>query len=45
MDSWINYISEIGFPIAITLYTLVSLNKSLRELRDEIRNMSKDSRQ
>ncbi len=42
MESWITLIQNLGFPIAISLYQLVVLNKTLKELTDEIKKVSKE---
>ncbi len=35
-------ISEVGFPIVISLYLLIRLDNSIKELTDESRKMQKD---
>lgn len=40
MDIWINLISDLGFPIAITLFVLLKLEKSIQALTEEVRKLS-----
>lgn len=40
MENWINLISNLGFPIAVTLFQLLKLDRSLQELKNEISKLS-----
>lgn len=40
MEIWISLITDLGFPIAITLFQLFKLDKSLQDLKDEISKLS-----
>lgn len=42
MDIWINLISDLGFPVAITLFVLLRLEKSIQVLTEEIRKLSSE---
>lgn len=42
MDIWINLISDLGFPIAITLFVLLRLEKSIQALTEEVRKLSNE---
>lgn len=37
-------ISEVGFPIVISLYLLMRLDNSLKELTEEIKKMQKEKK-
>lgn len=39
MDNWINLVSNLGFPIAITIFQMLKLDRSLQELAEEIRQL------
>lgn len=44
MEGWISLITDLGFPIAITFFQLFKLDKSLQDLKEEIRNLSREIR-
>lgn len=39
---WIQVVSELGFPIAIAIYLLVRIEKTLIDLKETIDQMSRD---
>lgn len=41
MEELVNFVANIGFPIAISCYLLVRLEKKLEELSTSIYNLSK----
>ena len=41
MDIWIKLISDLGFPITITLFTLFRLEKTIQALTEEIKVLAK----
>ncbi|WP_188205629.1 YvrJ family protein [Alkalibacillus aidingensis] len=36
MESWINWIPDVGFPILVTFYLLHRIEKKLEELNESI---------
>lgn len=40
MEEWINLISNVGFPIAITIYILMRLEKTLKHNTNAIIELS-----
>jgi len=38
------FIKDVGFPVFVCCYFLFSLNGSLREIKSELRKLSKNSR-
>lgn len=39
MENWINLVSNLGFPIAITIFQLLKLDRSLQNLTEEIKQL------
>ena len=44
MEMWPSVITDLGFPIAITLFQLFKLDKSLQDLKEEISKLSMEIR-
>lgn len=45
MDNWINLISNLGFPVAITIFQLLKLDRSLQDLTEEIKKLAIQNQQ
>ena len=45
MEIWTNLIANLGFPIAITIFQLLKLDRSLQELTEEIKSMERKTNQ
>lgn len=41
MDEIVNFVANLGFPIAVSCYLLTRLEKKLEELSSSIYNLSK----
>ncbi|WP_075050788.1 YvrJ family protein [Bacillus testis] len=39
MDEWISLISDVGFPIVVTLYLLYRIENKLNTLNDTMQNL------
>lgn len=44
MEDWTSLITDLGFPIAITIFQLFKLDKSLQELKEEISKLSRENK-
>lgn len=41
MEDWINFISNVGFPIFITIYLLIRLEKILNKITETLLEIRK----
>ncbi|GED17952.1 YvrJ family protein [Aneurinibacillus migulanus] len=43
-SEWINLIRNVGFPIVVTFYLLLRLEKGFQQLSEEVQNMMNEMR-
>ncbi|MED0676543.1 MULTISPECIES: YvrJ family protein [Aneurinibacillus] len=43
-SEWINFIRQVGFPIAVTFYVLLRLEKSFQQLSENVQDMIDEMR-